>query len=258
MSELAFDTDVTAADLQADGNILVIAPETSTLTGTNIINNGVCDNLLLTDGKPFVAPQPFTAATATYSRNVTSRFGTICMPFPISSDANTKYYTLDKIEGSTLYLKEETQIAAGVPAVLENLTDGGTVNASGSNVAVQGTAVMPTDGELKLIGTYQPLVITDAAQLAKSYYISKDQFHQATNSLTVNPFRAYFTYTGSSTSKVFDILTEDDMTAISSLAIDGADMEGIYDVQGVKHSSLQKGLNIVKYGKGKVVKVQVK
>ena len=105
MSELAFDTDVTAADLQADGNILVIAPETSTLTGTNIINNGVCDNLLLTDGKPFVAPQPFTAATATYSRNVTSRFGTICMPFPISSDANTKYYTLDKIEGSTLYLK---------------------------------------------------------------------------------------------------------------------------------------------------------
>ena len=117
---------------------------------------------------------------------------------------------------------------------------------------------MPTDGELKLIGTYQPLVITDAAQLAKSYYISKDQFHQATNSLTVNPFRAYFTYTGSSTSKVFDILTEDDMTAISSLAIDGADMEGIYDVQGVKHSSLQKGLNIVKYGKGKVVKVQVK
>ena len=252
---------ITASDIAniQSGNMLVFVPTNSGIMGNNIVNNGVCSNLVITEGQAFAAPSAFTATAATYSRNVTSRFGTMCLPYSVSSDVSTKYYTLDYVEGSTLYLKEETEIAAGIPAVLENIGGGSTVDAIGANVAVQGTAVMPTSGNLKLIGTYEKLIITDPAELAKSYYISKDQFHQATNSLTVNPFRAYFTYTGNNSSKVFNIATEDDdFTVVNSLINEDAEIEAIYDVSGVKLTALQKGLNIVKLNNGKTQKIVVR
>lgn len=252
---------ITASDIAniQSGNMLVFVPTNSGIMGNNIVNNGVCSNLVITEGQAFAAPSAFTATAATYSRNVTSRFGTMCLPYSVSSDVSTKYYTLDYVEGSTLYLKEETEIAAGIPAVFENIGGGSTVDAIGANVAVQGTAVMPTSGNLKLIGTYEKLIITDPAELAKSYYISKDQFHQATNSLTVNPFRAYFTYTGNNSSKVFNIATEDDdFTVVNSLINEDAEIEAIYDVSGVKLTALQKGLNIVKLNNGKTQKIVVR
>ncbi|MBO4731077.1 MAG: endonuclease/exonuclease/phosphatase family protein [Bacteroidaceae bacterium] len=256
MTEMDFDDNVTASDLQAEGNVIVYVPDASPITGTNIVNNGVCTNLIITDGHPFGASKSFVATTATYTRNVTSRFGTICLPFPVSSDANVQYYTLDRVEGETLYLTEQDEIQAGVPAVFENLA--GTITANGSNVTVHGTTVAPVSGELKLLGTFRSLAITDPAELAKSYYISKDQFHQATNSLTVNPFRAYFTYTAASASKVYDIAASDDVTAVSALTGKDTEVEAIYSVDGEKLLSLQRGVNIIQYSDGKTQKIIVR
>ena len=247
--------------LPANTNCLIYVPDGTVLANAdNVVDGSGCDNLVLTDGKPFGAAKDFVASTASYTRNVTSKYGTICLPYPVSSDASVKYYTLARVEGSTLYLTEETEIAAGVPAVYENLTDGGTVSVTAANVNIniKSTTVLPTGGDLKLIGTFEKLVITDPTELAKSYYISKDQFHQATNSLTVNPFRAYFTYTGSSSSKTFSIAADDSITALGGLNGNAEDIESIYDVSGAKLSNLQKGVNIVKYSNGKTQKIVIK
>ena len=251
------NTEITVAN---DNALVYVRDGISLANSKNVVVGDACDNLVISDSKPFDAPIAFTANEVTYTRNITSRFGTICLPYAVSSDASVKYYTLDHVDGTTLYLAEQNEIAAGEPAIFENLAGGNSIDASSSNVAIQGSAVMPDEGELKLIGTFKKLYITDPAELAKSYYISKDQFHQATNSLTVNPFRAYFTYEGSNASKVFNItVDDDDVTAIGSFADEnGAEVVAIYDVNGTKLNSLQKGVNIVKYSDGKTQKIVVR
>lgn len=223
----------------------------------NVVSSDVCESLVLTDGMTFSAPQPFTATTASYARNLTSQYGTICLPYAVSSNDAVKYYSLDHIDGTTLYLTEQTEVGAGVPAVFENIGGGNTMSVTADEAAVSGTITASVSGNLQLIGSYAPLVITDADALAKSYYISGDQFRQANLSLTVNPFRAYFTCDNVAAGKTLSI-ANGGITGISEIpaGVDG-EIAGIYDVDGVKHETLQQGINIVKYTNGKTQKVIV-
>ena len=246
--------DVVAFDIQASGkNLLVKVASTSGITGQNIVNDGVCANLVLTDAQPFGYDEDITATNATYSRDVTNTFGTICLPFAVSSDENVQYYTLNKVENSTLYLTTAATVEAGVPAVFE-MKNGTMLTAIASDATVKGS-VVNGDGTLKLIGTFASETIT--TNLSNSYYISSDKFRQATNSITVNPFRAYFTTTSNEV-KAFDLSTEDNETAINNVQSSISDVQSIYDANGMELQSLRKGLNIVKMNNGNVQKIMVK
>ena len=252
--------DVDASDMLADGkNLLVKVASTSGLTGQNIVNNGVCANLVLTDGQPFGYTEDITATTASYSRTVSNKFGTICLPYAVSSNEDVQYYTIDRKEGSTLYLTKQDGIAAGVPAVFENLSGGSTLNITTTDATIKGSVPAAADAALKLTGTFQKQVITDAEELAKDYYISGGKFRQATNSLTVSPFRAYFTTTSGNNVKMFNLsVLEEEETAIDNAQCSMLNAQSIYDANGMKLTSLRKGLNIVKMTDGGVQKVMVK
>ena len=251
--------DVVASDMLADGkNLLVKVAPSSGITGQNIVNDGVCANLVLTDAQPFGYTEDITATTASYSRSISNKFGTICLPYAVSSNENVQYYTLDRKEGSTLYLTKQDDIAAGVPAVFENLSDGTTLNITATDATIKGS-IPAADATLKLIGTFNEVVITDAEELAKDYYISGDKFRQATSSLTVKPFRAYFTTTSGNNVKMFNLsVLEEEETAIDNIQCSMLNAQSIYDANGMKQTSLRKGLNIVKMTDGSVHKVMVK
>jgi hypothetical protein len=225
----------------------------SGIKGTNIVNDGVCTNLVLTDGQPFGYYKDITATAASYERTVSNKFGTICLPFAVSSDENVQYYTLNKVENSTLYLTTAATVEAGVPAVFE-MKNGTMLTAIASDATVKGS-VVNGDGTLKLIGTFASETIT--TNLSNSYYISSDKFRQATNSITVNPFRAYFTTTSNEV-KAFDLSTEDNETAINNVQSSISNVQSIFDANGMKLQSLRKGLNIVKKNDGNVQKIMVK
>ncbi|MCR4593397.1 MAG: leucine-rich repeat domain-containing protein [Bacteroidaceae bacterium] len=254
LSGYLLENDVDASDMLASGtNLLVKVASTSGITGQNIVNDGVCANLALTDKEPFGYDEDITATYATYSRNVTNKFGTICLPFAVSSDENVQYYTLNKVENSTLYLTTAATVEAGVPAVFE-MKNGTMLTAIASDATVKGS-VVNGDGTLKLIGTFAGETIT--TNLSNSYYISSDKFRQATNSITVNPFRAYFTTTSNEV-KAFDLSTEDNETAINNVQSSISNVQSIFDANGMKLQSLRKGLNIVKKNDGNVQKIMVK
>ena len=252
--------DVVASDMLADGkNLLVKVAPSSGITGQNIVNDGVCANLVLTDAQPFGYTEDITATAASYSRSISNKFGTICLPYAVSSNENIQYYTIDRKEGSTLYLTKQDGIAAGVPAVFENLSDGSTLNITATDATIKGSVPAAADAALKLIGTFQELVITDAEELAKDYYISGGEFRQATKSLTVSPFRAYFTTTSGNNVKMFNLsVLEEEETAIDNVQCSMLNAQSIYDANGMKLTSLRKGLNIVKMTDGGVQKVMVK
>lgn len=260
LSEYLLADEVTASDMLADGkNLLVKVAPSSGITGQNIVNDGVCANLVLTDAQLFGYTEDITATTASYSRSISNKFGTICLPYAVSSNENVQYYTLDRKEGSTLYLTKQADIEAGVPAVFENLSEGSTLNATASSVTVKGSVPAAADATLKLIGTFEELVITDAEELAKDYYISGGKFRQATNKLTVNPFRAYFTTTSGNEVKMFNLsFQEEEETGIDNVQRSTFNVQSIFDANGVKLTSLRKGLNIVKTTDGGVQKIMVK
>ena len=257
LSGITLASGVSAADIAAlqTGNTLVYLPSSATFTGTNMVKDGVCTNLLLTDGQPFSAPTPFTATSATYDRAMTNEWGTICLPYAVSSDANTEYYNITAIESNSLVVSKVDNLAAGTPALVHKVS-GSAITAAAANAPVSATIAAPS-GTVQMIGKYERTKIEDP----NAYYIKDNKFWQCNNNFYCGAFRAYFT-TSSAPSSAFDILiADDDPTAISSMLnaqCSMSDAVAIYSVDGKKLATLQKGVNIVKLANGKTQKVVVK
>ncbi len=217
----------------------------------NVITSGTCANLVLTDGYPFAAPAGATATAATYSRSMGNKFGTICLPYAVSSNDDVKYYTIKELRSDALSLTAVTDLPAGTPAVVEKVSGSG-ITATGAGALA---GVETTTGALRLIGTFVPTVIS-ASDYAAIYAISNNEFVKATNTITLNPFRAFFA--ADSSAAKLRLIVEDDATAIEGLTDSAARVEGIYSVDGARRPSLQRGLNVVKMSNGVTTKVYVK
>ena len=202
----------------------------------------------------------------TYTRKgIKNQWGTIVVPFEVDGSGDDyDLYTITRVTADKLSLTPvEGTLAAGTPAVIclkdglagnYNLTLTAANNAVNSDGTLQGSSA----NGLQLVGTYA------ATQLsANDYFIANNKFWRAGDmSATVKaaPFRAYLkNTTGSAMASALNIAVEDDSaTAIDVLnMLNDADTE-YYDLNGRRIPQLQKGVNIVKYGNGKTVKVNIK
>ena len=241
--EAAESTDVytTTKAWTADSatpNALAYVDADSGITGTNIVNDGVCDNFVITDGHPLYIPSKFTATKASYTRNVNSAWGTICLPFKMQN-ASTDYadiYHLGSIsaDGQTMiFTPIDPASGAGAykPMVFraKDFAEGGTKDVifTADEVTVKKSSESKTNSTVSgwmLCGTTELLVIDDVTADAdlsgKSlYYINGDKFWKATKRYTNNAFRAYFVCDDASESKAsFDISTGGILTGISNSA----------------------------------------
>ena len=238
---------------------LTIAGKTVTAILKDLQVHPVKDNILhidfleITDKKPLADLTGVTATAATYTRSMTNKFGTICLPYAVESSASVKYYTIDNLDGDVLTLKEETVLAAGTPAIVEKVS-GESITAEGSGALVAAGA--PT-GNLELIGTFEEKTVLAADYAGKNIYaIQNNQFVQGLNSITVPAFRAYFTADASAEANL-RLAFGDEATAIDSLTGEKS-IKAIYSVSGASQASLQKGMNIVEFTDGSVKKVMVK
>lgn len=229
-------------------NAGVLANTKNVMVGTTIAN------LELTDGYPFAVPSGATATAATYTRSMSNKYGTVCLPYEVASTDAVKYYTIESLAANELTLKAEATLSAGTPAIVE-MVSGSSITATGSGALAEAGA--PTDN-LKLIGTYEAKTILASDYAGKGIYaISNNQFVQATNSINLPAFRAFFT--AASAESNIRLVFDDDATAIDALSGEGdVTIEGIYSLDGAEMPSLQKGINIVKFSNGEVKKVIVK
>ena len=225
------------------------------------------DELVLEDGKDFVAHAPFTAATASYTRTMANKWGTLCLPFAVETSTVTgcTFYGLESVADDliTLTLLDGT-IAAGTPVFVNSSS--GSISVSASNADVVTTPAAGTESGWQLVGSYTTTDVPDEGYIISNnkFWLASDLKNGSTSAaVKTKGLRAWLKAgsTGSesraNTLDIFADETRDDVTSIDVMeGLDDGTAE-IYDTQGRRTDRLQKGLNIVKTG-GTTKKVMVK
>ncbi|MQN88597.1 BspA family leucine-rich repeat surface protein [Prevotella copri] len=233
------------------------------------------DNLVLDDGKDFVAYEPFTAKAASYSRPVKAgtTWATLCLPFEVSlADKNFRAFKLlSADEGTeTVELEEiKTSIEAGTPVIIK-MKDGATkldFTEADKAIAKDVQTAETANGNYQLQGLYTQKEFSKDTD--NNCYIVKGSKlmnpaklldKTATKSVGSKPFRAYMADNSSAPAagaRMFSISVGGSTTAIEQLETTADSKAEYYDLQGRRLQNLQKGVNIVKRG-GKTMKVIIK
>ena len=242
-----------------------IAGETTQLT---------VDNLVLADGKDFVAYEPFTATAASYNRTMKegTTWATLCLPFEVSLDGQNfrAFKLLSANEGTeTVELEELKTIEAGTPVIIK-MKDGETLldfNVANKNIAKDVLTSATADGNYQLQGLYTQKTFSKDTD-NNCYIVKGDKLmnpakllgETTTKFVGSKPFRAYMVDNSSAPAagaRMFSISVGGSTTAIEQLESTADSKAEYYDLQGRRLQDLQKGINIVKRG-GKTMKVIIK
>ena len=233
------------------------------------------DNLVLDDGKDFVAYEPFAAKAASYSRKMKegTTWATLCLPFEVSLENQNfrafKLLSADDVT-ETVELEEiETNIAAGTPVIIK-MKDGATelkFTEADKEIAKDVQTAETADANYKLQGIYTKkefskdtdnncYIVKGAKLMNPAKLLDKT----TTESVGSKPFRAYMVDNSSAPAagaRMFSISVGGSTTAIEQLETTADSKAEYYDLQGRRLQDLQKGVNIVKRG-GKTMKVIIK
>ena len=230
------------------------------------------ENLVLDDGKDFVAYEPFAAKDASYSRKIKvgSTWGTLCLPFAIdqSKETGCKFYRLTGIDKDCITLEsyEEGIIPAGTPVLFKMNENEQTLSISTKDASIVKEPVAGTNTDVNLVGSFTKIGGKDNQGLAEyDYIIGKNKFWRVSdldggNGVGIKPMRAYIHPATASQARaaMLSIGKGDGTTAIDNLnAISNDANAEYYDANGRRTNGLQKGLNIVKRG-SKTYKIMVK
>ena len=235
------------------------------------------ENLVLDDGKDFVAYEKFEAKDASYSRtmNAGTTWGTLCLPFAIvqSQETECKFYRLTGIDNDneciTLESYEGAEIPAGTPVLFKMNEGEQTLSISAQNAELVKEPVAGTNTDVNLVGSFTKIGGKDNQGLTDTdYIIGKDKFWLVSElkkngngkGVGIKPMRAYIQPATAAQARaaMLSIGKGDGTTAIDNLnAISNDANAEYYDANGRRTNGLQKGLNIVKRG-SKTYKIMVK
>ena len=209
-----------------------------------------------------------TVNEISYTRVMSSNWGTLVLPYPLTLTGNEPYrlYSIDNMTGEELVLKQlEGVVAAGTPCVVKRngseaeLTFG--ANKAKLNMAIND---QPMDG-MKFSGTYWTKDVTDG----DGYIIAKDCFWNveklkgvsSVTAVKVGPFRAWLSGTSANAPAQLSMRIDGSTTGINAAealdALNDAEAE-YYDLSGKRLDEPQKGVNIVRMKSGKTKKIIIK
>lgn len=220
-----YDDDAKAAALSA------LKGGSADITTTNLTD--FAPNDVLVYGK----------TNTTYNRSVTG-LGTVCVPIELTSDANTKYYTVSSTQNQDgkLVFTEAATVPANTPALVK-----GNIAASAAGYLYAATPIDVTESGWTMKGSYEK-----KQNITGVYYVANGKIWKAvTNPININPFRAYFEKSDGGSVKSFDIYIDDE-TGLHEVTNQLSEQD-IYNLQGVKLDKVQKGINIIN---GKTVLVK--
>ena len=208
-----------------------------------------------------------TVNAISYTRTMTSNWGTLVLPYSLTLTGNEPYrlYAIDNMTGEELVLKQlDGEVAAGTPCVVKRngseseLTFG--ANDAELNMTIDGKTV----GDMTFSGTYL------AKEVTNGYVIAKDCFWnvadlmknkpEAVKGAKVGPFRAWLDGNAAGPARLamrIDGSTTGINTPDALDALNDAEAE-YYDLSGKRLDEPQKGVNIVRMKSGKTKKVIIK
>ena len=231
------------------------------------------ENLVLDDGKDFVAYEPFAAKEASYNRDIPegSTWGTLCLPFAIdqSKETGCKFYRLTGIDKDCITLEsyeDGAEIPAGTPVLFKMNEGVKKLEISAQDADLVKEPVAGTNTDVNLVGSFTKIGGNGNQGLDKNdYIIGKNKFWRVFdlndgNGVGIKPMRAYIHPATASQARaaMLSIGKGDGTTAIDNLnAISNDANAEYYDANGRRTNGLQKGLNIVKRD-SKTYKIMVK
>lgn len=224
----------------------------------------LCNNLVLTDDGAFSTSKPFLANTATYTRALgadANDYGTICLPYSVTSDSEIQYYKL--LSGSTdvLTFAKVDHVDAYTPVLYHRLNKNN-IEVSASNVHIAVTGEMEQQGESgKMVGVMKPTSVVDGTNCREPkdgyamvvdpdcYYIKGGQFLSLDERVNLKAFRAYIScdqVSGMSKAAVLNLCFEEETPTGVRIAErkDGV-VEMVFDISGRKEMRNARGIRIV-------------
>ena len=154
LTNATLDETVTADALGAgEDNVLYYLPSgTTTVTGSNIVVDGVAESVCLHDGVSMGVPMEFTSNQVNYLRVFSAGDShTLCLPFDMTLPEGVKAYSLSaKTEDGKLRFIEAESVKANKPYVI--VTNSDVENLNANNVKME---VTPDDMEDAGITDYE-------------------------------------------------------------------------------------------------------
>ena len=226
--------------------------------------------IVLDDNKDLTIKENCNASNISYSRTLTSEWGSLCLPIDIDLDHNADFtaYSLNRLSDDMVELTELSgTLAANTPVIIRRKinADNLNVSASGTITANLSSSDSPSHS-LKLIGTYCKKIFTsadtDCFVLKGDKLMNPAKVLELSSAKTVGikPYRAYMTFADGmegSSAKAYSLCIDSETTDIDILHDISTDNAEYYDLSGRRVGNLQKGINIVKRG-GKTIKVIVR
>lgn len=230
---------LTTANFAASANDLFLITAEQTLTGNNVVKDGKCANLVLTDGQSFNAPEDFTASQITYNRVIApstdkDEVYTFVLPFALTADqVNGTVYDLTDVKDGVLDFKSVANLEANHPyLVVSNgteLLNNENGELSGKISATNDLTHEITGKGVAMVGAYEATRVTSDGSKNWYGYNVKGEFVKATTG-TINPFRAAIKSTGSQSS--FALKLDGAVTGIVNLENPNAKVD-VYTISGV-------------------------
>ena len=204
-----------------------------------------------------------TVNEISYTRVMSSDWGTLVLPYPLTLTGNEPYrlYAIDNMTGEELVLKQlEGTVAAGTPCVVKRngseaeLTFG--ANKAKLNMAIND---QPMDG-MKFSGTYWTKDVTNGYIIAKDCFWNVAELNKSdlVTGVKVRPFRTWLDGTSAKAPARLSMRIDGFTTGIDAIdALNDAEAE-YYDLSGKRLDEPQKGVNIVRMKSGKTKKIIIK
>ena len=204
-----------------------------------------------------------TVNEISYTRTMTSNWGTLVLPYPLTLTGNEPYrlYSIDNMTGEELVLKQlDGEVAAGTPCVVKRngseaeLTFGN--NKAKLNMAINDQLM---DG-MNFSGTYWTNDVTNGYIIAKDCFwnVEKLKGVGSVTAVKVGPFRAWLDGTSAKAPARLSMRIDGSTTGIDAIdALNDAEAE-YYDLSGKRLDEPQRGVNIVRMKSGKTKKIIIK
>ena len=245
------------ATLKMEGNIpcfvneaLAQETELNTLDCSQVTSMDGTFNLV--DGRNFIAPtEDAMAQSVIYNRSCPSnKWGTVCLPFAVESNADVQYFKLTAVESDKLMFETVASVEAGVPAVFKIL-NGDALDISVDNAVLHAGDCSTTFDRMDwtMKGSYSTFNLDPEAPENLSvdqYFISMDKFWYNNVAVPLNAFRAWFEAPKDARARVFTIEEIGDVTDIDIVEQADGSVEMIFDISGRQSSYTSKGIKILK------------
>lgn len=258
-------TGIVALDLSAvkegltNPNCLIYADENASNL-PNVIANGVCASMNITDGYELGVPQVFSATNIALNRTFPAGWNTICLPFATSTamfGTDVKAQAFASADDNGLNFAEVTELDANKPYLIYFPSETTAPIYLSAEVETT-TPVALTFDDFTFCGSYEASI-----SMAGKYGVADQEGVQKLvlggEDSTLKATRAYFTKSGDQPAMI-NINLDGNATGIENIEQNQADIYDVYNLQGqlirknaTSLNGLAKGIYIVN-GKKVMVK----